>query len=130
MEPLKTVVNKVNAYKLLINNELIMASYDKDLKRLLIWLIGGSKGGLMRYKILATLRRRPMNPNQLAKHLNVNYRTILYHLEILERNGLIIKAGEGYGAPYLVSDELNSKWSVLMDVVKMIGLKRLDEGDE
>ncbi len=130
MGSLRIIVNKMNAYKLLINDELIMASYDKDLKRLLIWLIGGSRGGLMRYRILAALRKRPMNPNQLAKYLNVNYRTVLYHLEILEKNGLIIKAGEGYGAPYLISDELDSKWNVLIDVIRMIGLKGLGEGDE
>ncbi|ABW02522.1 ArsR/SmtB family transcription factor [Caldivirga maquilingensis] len=123
-------MSKVNAYKLLINSELIMANYDKDLKRLLIWLIGGSRGGLMRYRILEALRKRPMNPNQLAKYLNVNYRTVLYHLEILERNGLIVKAGEGYGAPYLVSDELNNKWSILVDIIRMIGLRELNEGDE
>ncbi|MGC8569713.1 ArsR/SmtB family transcription factor [Caldivirga sp.] len=77
-------MRRINAYKLLTSNKLIMIGYDKDLRRLLIWLIGGSRGGLMRYKILKTLRERPMNPNQLAKYLNVNYRTVIYHLEILE----------------------------------------------
>ncbi|MGC9225947.1 ArsR/SmtB family transcription factor [Caldivirga sp.] len=122
-------MRRINAYKLLTSNKLIMIGYDKDLRRLLIWLIGGSRGGLMRYKILKTLRERPMNPNQLAKYLNVNYRTVIYHLEILERNGLVTKAGDGYGAPYLISDELNDKWSILINVVRIIGLKDF-KGDE
>lgn len=61
---------------------VVMVNYDRDLRKLLIWLIVGSRGGLMRLRILQILRRKPMNSNQLARHLNVNYRTIIYHLEI------------------------------------------------
>jgi DNA-binding transcriptional ArsR family regulator len=121
-------MKRINAYKLLASSRMVMVSYDKDLKRLLIWLIGGSRGGLMRYRILLTLRERPMNPNQLAKILNVNYRTVIYHLEILERNGLVTKAGEGYGAPYLISDYLNDRWGVLEDVVRLI-MPRANKGE-
>ncbi|MGC8614868.1 MAG: hypothetical protein ACP5UU_03535 [Thermoprotei archaeon] len=48
----------------------------------------------------------------MAKELNVNYRTVLHHLEILEKNGLIRSEGPKYGALYFVSDivETNSDW--------------------
>ncbi|WP_243666248.1 ArsR family transcriptional regulator [Vulcanisaeta sp. JCM 16159] len=66
-----------------------MVEYEKDLKKILIWLLGGSRGGLMRLKILLLLKKKPMNPHQLTRALNVNYRTVIYHLELLERYELV-----------------------------------------
>ena len=37
----------------------LMVEYEKDLKKILIWLLGGSRGGLMRLKILLLLRGDP-----------------------------------------------------------------------
>lgn len=66
----------------------------------------------MRLAIMEKLMEKPANANQLAKELEVNYRTILHHVEILEKNGLIRSEGPKYGALYFVSDmiEANSDW--------------------
>ena len=66
----------------------------------------------MRLAIMEKLIEKPANANQLAKELQVNYRTILHHVEILEKNGLIRSEGPKYGALYFVSDmiEANSDW--------------------
>jgi len=66
----------------------------------------------MRLGIMKKLMEKPANVNQLAKELNVNYRTVLHHLEVLEKNGLIRSEGPKYGALYFVSDvvEANSDW--------------------
>ncbi|MDP7975742.1 MAG: ArsR/SmtB family transcription factor [Thermoprotei archaeon] len=76
------------------------------------WIFVGSRGGRMRLCIMRKLMERPANVNQLAKELNVNYRTVLHHLEILEKNGLIRSEGPRYGALYFVSDivDANSDW--------------------
>ena len=62
----------------------------------------------MRLCIIRKLMERPANVNQLAKELNVNYRTVLHHLEILEKNGLIRSEGPRYGTLYFVSDVVNA----------------------
>ncbi|MGC8606370.1 MAG: ArsR/SmtB family transcription factor [Vulcanisaeta sp.] len=103
-----------------------MVEYERDLKKILIWLLGGTRGGTMRLKILMLLRRRPMNPNQLARALNVNYRTIMHHLEVPERNGLVVKMNSNYGAPYFISDKLDKNWNVIEDVMRILGI----EGEE
>ncbi|MCE4627999.1 MAG: winged helix-turn-helix domain-containing protein [Desulfurococcales archaeon] len=77
------------------------------------WLIEGSRGGVTRAKILLLLREGPKNPHQLAKALNLNYRTITHHLKVLESHGLIVRLGEGYGSPYILSEEADKSWSVL-----------------
>ncbi len=76
------------------------------------WIFVGSRGGKMRLGIMKKLMEKPANVNQLAKELNVNYRTVLHHLEVLEKNGLIRSEGPKYGALYFVSDvvEANSDW--------------------
>jgi hypothetical protein len=45
-----------------------------EFQRLLWFLLGGSRGGENRAKIIYILRSRPHNVNQLAKILNVDYR--------------------------------------------------------
>jgi hypothetical protein len=36
----------------------------------------------------------------------LNYKTIRYHLDLLEKNGVIISIGEKYGKTYFPSDNL------------------------
>jgi len=87
----------------------IMFSDIKDWRRMLIWLLGGSRGGWMRFQIMLALREKPMNPNQLAKHWVLIIEPI-YHLEILEKHGLVTRANKGYGVPYFLSDYVEKNW--------------------
>jgi len=88
-----------------------MASFSTQ-KHMYIWIFVASRGGKMRLDIVRKLMERPANANQLAKELNVNYRTVLHHVEILEKNGLIRSEGPRYGSLYFLSDalEANSDW--------------------
>jgi len=74
------------------------------MERLIWFLLAGTRGGVNRARILASLLERPRNANQIAGVLGLNYRTVLHHLEILKEHGLITTpAGEAYGAVYFVS---------------------------
>ncbi len=88
------------------------------LRKLLIWLLYGSKGGPTRAKIILALRRRPMNPNQLAKELKLNYKTVIHHLEILRKHGLVSRLEESYGAPYFISDALEKNWEIVESILR------------
>src|SRR5579883_2558332 len=70
------------------------------------WVFAGTKGGRMRQKLVEALLSKPMNPNQLASQLNVNYRTIVHHLEVLTENRLIIAEGPNHGKVYFPSQLL------------------------
>ncbi|KUK75095.1 winged helix-turn-helix domain-containing protein, partial [Methanobacterium sp. 42_16] len=55
--------------------------------RKFLWkLLAGTKGGLNRARIIDELKNRPYNANQLAERLSLNYKTIKYHIEVLEKN--------------------------------------------
>lgn len=82
------------------------------MKRLLWWLIAGSRGGENRARILLALKERPFNAHQLAEHLRLDYKTIRHHLKILQENGAVVTAGkEGYGAMFFPSTALEQAWA-------------------
>ena len=54
----------------------------------------------MRARILKTLSVKPLNPLALSKELSIDYKTAVYHLEKLQKQNLVVKKGEGYGAAY------------------------------
>ena len=76
---------------------------DPSVKRLLWFIFVGSRGGLNRLKIISSLKKTPLNINQLAKELGLDYKAIQHHIRILEKNNLITKTGEKYGVTYFLS---------------------------
>jgi DNA-binding transcriptional ArsR family regulator len=65
----------------------------------------------------------PKNANQLGKILEVDYRTIRHHLDILEKNGLITTVGERYGKMYFLSRVLEENFAVFEEIWNRIGKK-------
>ncbi len=101
----------------------MMAASGKPLKYLLGWLIAGTRGGPSRARIIAVLRDTPQNANQLSNLLEMDYRTIRHHLNVLEKNRLITTAGEGYGTTYFLSSTLEENYAVFDDIMKKIWKK-------
>ena len=62
---------------------------DPNAKRLLWFVFTGSRGGLNRLKIISILKENPLNINQLAKELSLDYKAIQHHIKVLEKNNLI-----------------------------------------
>ena len=93
-----------------------MAVNTRSLKYLLGWLIAGTRGGASRAKIIETLKETPQNANQLAKQLEMDYRTIRHHLKVLEKNKIITTAGEGYGTTYFLSPALEENYEVFEEI--------------
>lgn len=72
-------------------------------KNLIFYIFAGSRGGDNRIRIIDSLQKLPKNTNQLANELGLNYRAIQHHIEVLEKNNLISKVGDKYGANYFIS---------------------------
>ena len=72
-----------------------------------------------------------MNANQLTAILEVDYRTVRHHLDILEKNGLITPVGERYGKLYFPSFELEQNMDYLGEILNKFGIKLKNEtGDD
>jgi predicted transcriptional regulator len=95
----------------------------RELKYVLGWLIAGTRGGAMRARIIMALKEDPKNANQLANILGVDYRTIRHHLEILEKNKIVISVGDKYGVTYFLSPIMEENYGVFEEIWKKFGEK-------
>lgn len=78
---------------------------NKHLK--LVWyLMAETRGGKTRAQILQYLIDGPHNANQIAKSLNMDYKTIRHHLHVLIKNGIITRESNGYSSLYFISKNM------------------------
>ncbi len=99
---------------------------EKYLRRLLWYLLGGTRGGANRAQILKALLDRPLNANQLAEALKVDYKTIQHHLRVLEENGLVTPSEKGaYGAVILLTPKMEEALPVLEEIWSKIGRSKI-----
>ena len=89
---------------------------DPELRRVLWYVLGGSRGGENRARILAELKRRPLNMNQLAEKLSLDYRTITHHMGVLSSNSLVVAHGEKYGAMYFLAPRLEAGFGAFEEI--------------
>lgn len=82
------------------------------------WLLVESRGGPVRSKILLMLKQRPTNINRLAKELDMDYKAVKRHLDLLEKNGLVRRLGIKYGDVYFIDDNAYRHWDELYSLIK------------
>ncbi|VVB56531.1 Bacterial regulatory protein, arsR family [uncultured archaeon] len=81
-----------------------MAVLRFDMEGVLWHLLAGTRGGPNRAAILRLLAKRPYNLHQMARSLNVGYKTIIHHVEVLVRNDLVECTPEKrYGEMYYLT---------------------------
>jgi predicted transcriptional regulator len=94
-----------------------------SLKNVLYWLIANSLGGFNRGRILEELFSKPQNANELSKNLEIEYKTIRYHLKVLEENGVVTSVGGGYGKTYFPTEKLEANKQHFTEIWDKIGKK-------
>lgn len=95
-----------------------------QMRKILWWLIAGTRGGKNRLRIIEAVKEEPMNANQIAKKLELDYKTVKHHLELLQENGVLTTMGDGYGKTYFLTDHMEDSYDVLEEI-----MKRADIGD-
>jgi len=114
--------------KELKGEQLGVSPTSMSMKRVLWWLIGGTRGGANRARIISTLHNRPANANQIAELLGLDYKTVRHHLDVLVKNRLLVTQGEGYGMVYFLSQELEDSYDSYSDIWVRFG-KTSKSGD-
>lgn len=86
-----------------------------------LWqVLAGTRGGPNRARILRALDHRPRNRNQLAEDLDLNYKTVEHHLDVLDENDLVTSTDSDYGAVFLLSDRAETHWDAIEGIIDQV----------
>jgi DNA-binding transcriptional ArsR family regulator len=86
-----------------------------------LWqVLAGTRGGPNRARLLRALDERPRNANQLAEDLDLAYKTVRHHLDVLEENGVIESTDQNYGAIYLPTDRTRTHWETVEEIIDQL----------
>lgn len=91
------------------------------MEAVLWYVMTGTRGGENRIRMLRALNERPRNANQLAKELDLDYKTVRHHLDVLQENNILRSAGDSYGAIYLPTDQVQANWDTFEEIVQNLG---------
>jgi DNA-binding transcriptional ArsR family regulator len=70
--------------------------------------------------LVVAIKEKPMNANQLATQLGMDYKTVRHHLNVLHKNHLLIGVGEGYGTMYFLSPDLEQNYDEFLRIWEKI----------
>ena len=94
------------------------------MKNLLWYLIAGTKGGATRGRIIELLEKNPCNANKISEMLNLDYKTVRHHLNVLEKNNVIVAINKNaYGAVYFLSEAMKSNLNIFEEIWDQFGKK-------
>ena len=69
------------------------------------------------------LLQRPYNTHQLAQELDLDYKAVQHHMRIMEKNNLVTKIGEKYGAMFHISNFLEHNIGALDEAIDKLDRK-------
>ncbi|WP_336038142.1 ArsR/SmtB family transcription factor [Halobacterium yunchengense] len=81
------------------------------------YVLTGTRGGPNRVRLLRALADRPRNANQLAADLDLDYKTVRHHLDVLVDNDIVESSGDDYGAVYLPTEEARDHWDTVEEII-------------
>jgi predicted transcriptional regulator len=96
---------------------------DRQTRKLLLYLFTGTRGGYTRLRIVMLLLQKPYNTHQLSKELEMDYKAIQHHMKVMEKNNLVSKIGEKYGAIFHISTFLEYNIRALDEAIDKLDRK-------
>jgi len=84
------------------------------------YVLTGTRGGKNRVRIIKALDDRPRNANQLAEDLDLDYKTVRHHLDVLMDNDIVTNSGDDYGAVYLPTDRVRHHWDTVESIIEEV----------
>ena len=93
---------------------------DRRFKMILWSIIGGTRGGVNRAKILNIISETPTNANKIATILKLDHKTVIHHVKILSKNNLVVRAEKSYAAEFELTKIMKDNQNVLEEIIQNI----------
>ena len=89
------------------------------MKRVLWYLIAGSRGGTNRARIIKALHDRPYNVIQLSLELDLDYKTIQHHIKVLLDHNILVNSSEEkkYGEMIFLSNRMEENYPIFLEIL-------------
>ncbi len=119
------MTNQLLEFKEIIRSKQVSAQRkpDKQTRKLLLYLFTSTRCGFTRLRIIMHLLDQPYNTHQLSKELDLDYKAIQHHMKVLEKNNMVSKIGEKYGAIFHLSTFLEINISALDEAIDKLDRK-------
>ena len=119
------MTNQLLEFKKIIRSKQVSTQRkpDKQTRKLLLYLFTSTRGGFTRLRIIMHLLDQPYNTHQLSKELDLDYKAIQHHMKVLEKNNMVSKIGEKYGAIFHLSTFLEINISALDEAIEKLDRK-------
>jgi len=119
------MTNQLLEFKEIIRSKQVSTQRkpDKQTRKLLLYLFTSTRGGLTRLRIVMHLLDRPYNTHQLTKVIGLDYKAVQHHMKVLEKNNMVSKVGEKYGAIFHLSNFLEINISALDEAIDKLDRK-------
>ncbi len=96
---------------------------DRETRKLLFYLFTSTRGGFTRLRIIMLLLEKPFNTHQLSQELQLDYKAVQHHMKVLEKNNMVSKIGDKYGAIYHLSNLLEVNIRALDEAIDKLDRK-------
>ena len=96
---------------------------DKQTRKLLLYLFTSTRGGFTRLRVIMKLLNQPYNTHQLSQELDLDYKAVQHHMKVLEKNNMVSKIGEKYGAIFHLSNFLEINIIALDEAIEKLERK-------
>lgn len=119
------MVDQLLEFKEIIRSKQVSTTRktDKQTRKLLLYLFTSTRGGFTRLRIIIHLLETPCNTHQLAKKLDLDYKAVQHHIQVLEKNNMVSKIGEKYGAIFHLSNFLEINIGALNEAIDTLDRK-------
>ena len=119
------MTNQLLEFKKIIRSKQVSTQRkpDKQTRKLLLYLFTSTRGGFTRLRIIMHLLDQPYNTHQLSKELDLDYKAIQHHMKVLEKNNMVSKIGEKYGAIFHLSTFLEINIGALDEAIDKLDRK-------
>ncbi|MFQ5475723.1 MAG: ArsR/SmtB family transcription factor [Nitrosopumilus sp.] len=119
------MVNQLLEFKEIIRSKQVSEQRkpDKQTRKLLLYLFTSTRGGFTRLRIIMHLLNQPYNTHQLTKELGLDYKAVQHHMKVLEKNNMVTKIGEKYGAIFHLSNFLEMNINALDEAIDKLDRK-------
>ena len=119
------MVNQLLEFKEILKSREVSTQRkpEKQTRKLLLYLFTSTRGGFTRLRIIMNLLEQPYNTHQMAQELDLDYKAVQHHMKVLEKNNLVNRIGEKYGAIFHLSTFLEINIRALDEAIEKLDRK-------